>query len=308
MTSATLAAHPNPPLTHFSLEIVRPAADAPFWDLVETLYAHLPGVNDFGASLSTVAYPESVVPSLADGTPEKERALLTLQGFVVGGETDEFRAALAELEDDWRSGDDGTLTAPPDFHFNITTIPSITATYTHVLTGSDAGGAPSAVGSRLISRDFVASPRGPRAVADAMASLELAPGDSISGNVVSGGAVAANENVDSAVQPAWRRTLVHMMIVRGWEAGDDAAGRAVSEAITQVQVPVLKGLALPGEEMGAYLNEADGYEPEFQEAFWGSNYGRLLEVKEKWDPLGVFVVRSGVGSEGWDGEGMCRRG
>ncbi|MBE3048345.1 hypothetical protein IMZ48_38740, partial [Candidatus Bathyarchaeota archaeon] len=155
-------------------------------------------------SLSTVAYPESVVPSPVDGTPEKERALFTLRGFVVGGETTEFRAALTELEDDWHSGDDGTLTAPPDFRFNVTTFPSITTFYTHALTGSDFGGALSAMGSRLVSRDFVASTRGPRAVADAMASLDLSPGDAISGNVVSGGAVATSE-VDSAVHPAWRR-------------------------------------------------------------------------------------------------------
>lgn len=307
MTSATLAAHPNPPLTYFSLDIVRAAADESFWDLVEKMYAHLPGINDLGASLSTAAYPESVIPSPVDGTPEVGRALFTLRGFVVGGVTSESHAALTDLEDDWRSRDNGTLTAPPDFHFNVTTLPSITAFYTHALTGSDAAGAPSALGSRLVSREFVASPQGPHAIADAMASLELGPGDAISGNVVSGGAVAASD-VDSAVHPAWRRALVHMRIERGWTAGDEEQGLAVREEITEVQIPVLKGLVLPGEEMGAYLNEADGDEPDFQEAFWGSNYQRLLEIKDMWDPMGMFVVRKGVGSEGWDEEGMCRRG
>ena len=98
-----------------------------------------------------------------------------------------------------------------------------------------------------------------------------------------------------------------MMIVRGWAPGTPKSRqRDIQEEVTRVQVPLLKGLVLDGEVMGAYLNEADGAEPEFQEAFWGSNYGRLLEVKRRWDPKGVFIVRRGVGSEEWDEEGMCR--
>lgn len=224
------------------------------------------------------------------------------------GAAEEFRSALADLEDAWCSeADNSTLTGPPGFRFNVTAFPSVTAFYTHVLTGSDAAFASTAVGSRLVSRDFIASPQGPAAIVDAMSRMELAPGDAVSGNLVAGGAVATNE-VDSAVLPAWRRTLVHMMIVRGWPTGDHAKERAVREEITKVQVPLLKELALEGEKMGAYLNEADGEEPEFQEAFWGENYGRLCEIKEKWDPEGVFVVRAGVGSEKWDAEGMCRTG
>ena len=256
-----------------------------------------------------MAFPQSLIPSPADGTPEAERALLTLKGFVVGPEKPNFRAALTDLEDAWcPDSDNVTLTAPADFRFNVTTFPSVTTLYTHALTGSDGAGAPTAIGSRLVSRAFIASPHGPRAVADAMASLELAPGDAISGNVVSGGAVATSE-VDSAVHPAWRRTLAHMMVVRGWPAGSGVAReREVRGEITRVQVPVLKELALEGEEMGAYLNEGDGDEPEFQEVFWGENYEQLLEIKSKWDPEGLFVVRAGVGSEQWDEEGMCRRG
>lgn len=41
--------------------------------------------------------------------------------------------------------------------------------------------------------------------------------------------------------------------------------------------------------------------------FWGiDNYNTLLEVKEKWDPEGLFVCRQCVGSESWDEGGMCR--
>ena len=58
--------------------------------------------------------------------------------------------------------------------------------------------------------------------------------------------------------------------------------------------------------MGSYLNEADSEEPDFQKSFWGDNYSRLYNIKRKWDPHGVFVVRKGVGSENWDDKGLCR--
>ena len=62
--------------------------------------------------------------------------------------------------------------------------------------------------------------------------------------------------------------------------------------------------ATPG--AGAYFNEADYFEPDFQESFWGAdNYRRLLEVKADWDPAGLFHCHNCVGSELWTEDGMC---
>ena len=54
--------------------------------------------------------------------------------------------------------------------------------------------------------------------------------------------------------------------------------------------------ATPG--AGNYSNEADYHEPNWQEAFWGSNYPRLLAIKRKYDPQGIFRTHHSVGSEG----------
>jgi len=51
--------------------------------------------------------------------------------------------------------------------------------------------------------------------------------------------------------------------------------------------------------MGCYLNEADVHEPNHQQAFWGTSYPRLLEIKDKYDPLGVFWCSICVGAEEW---------
>lgn len=56
------------------------------------------------------------------------------------------------------------------------------------------------------------------------------------------------------------------------------------------------------------IPQADPNTPNWQYAFWGSNYPRLLEFKRQIDPDGVFYCRSCVGSELWqDNDGqLCR--
>jgi FAD/FMN-containing dehydrogenase len=48
---------------------------------------------------------------------------------------------------------------------------------------------------------------------------------------------------------------------------------------------------------GTYVNEADYFEADWQTAFWGTNYERLLEIKGRYDPTNLFRVHHGVGSE-----------
>lgn len=58
---------------------------------------------------------------------------------------------------------------------------------------------------------------------------------------------------------------------------------------------------------GSYFNETSYFEKEFQTSFWGPHYPRLLEIKHKHDPDGLFFVHHGVGSEGWSRDGFERR-
>jgi hypothetical protein len=54
--------------------------------------------------------------------------------------------------------------------------------------------------------------------------------------------------------------------------------------------------------------QADPYEPNFQQAFWGDNYPRLLSIKKEVDPEDVFWCLACVGNEGWKEAGnmLCR--
>ncbi len=60
-------------------------------------------------------------------------------------------------------------------------------------------------------------------------------------------------------------------------------------------------------ETGAYVSESNYFEKNWQHAYWGSNYARLVEIKKKYDPDGLFFVHNGVGSEQWSADGFTKR-
>jgi len=87
---------------------------------------------------------------------------------------------------------------------------------------------------------------------------------------------------------------------------DFAANVAARQKVTKVLVPKLADITPGG---AAYLNEADGNEPNFQRVFYGDNYPRLRAIKRKYDPLDLFYGPTAVGSEDWESttEGrLCR--
>ncbi len=83
---------------------------------------------------------------------------------------------------------------------------------------------------------------------------------------------------------------------------DAAAARREAKAVTAAMDEIRK--LLP--RVGSYVWETDYFQPHWQEAFWGENYDRLLAVKGKYDPDGLFFLHHGVGSEDWSGDGFTR--
>ncbi|RYN18506.1 hypothetical protein AA0115_g11279 [Alternaria tenuissima] len=111
----------------------------------------------------------------------------------------------------------------------------------------------------------------------------------------------------TSVHPAWRKAIVHATLTLPWNfTAPWSEAFAVQEKMTNEIVPLVEA-ATPGS--GSYVNEADFRQPNFADTFWGENYGKLLSIKKKWDPSGLFYATVGVGSEAWtvqtDGR-MCR--
>lgn len=74
------------------------------------------------------------------------------------------------------------------------------------------------------------------------------------------------------------------MTPSNWEFGFNAASHLV-DPIREITP-----------NSGAYWNEADRFEPNWEQSFWGiENYNRLKTIKEKYDPNGRFRVWNGIG-------------
>ncbi|KAI0006746.1 hypothetical protein F4779DRAFT_629628 [Xylariaceae sp. FL0662B] len=109
-------------------------------------------------------------------------------------------------------------------------------------------------------------------------------------------AVAGWPGRDAAVNPAWRSNRMHAMLMDSQPAGLTARQARDRDATMQGYMDLLRRVS---PSAGSYMNEGDPGEPDWQQAFYGANYPRLLEIKRARDPWGVFWAPTTVGSEGW---------
>ncbi|OQE00370.1 hypothetical protein PENVUL_c053G00023 [Penicillium vulpinum] len=126
---------------------------------------------------------------------------------------------------------------------------------------------------------------------------------SISLNVSSAVTGATN----NAVLPSWRTAVMDIILATTWpERANLGKMKQLANEMTDKWMPMLTSLT---SDPGSYMNEADPQQPNWQEAFYGPNYNRLLAIKNKYDPKSNFYAHTAVGSEKWvqesDGR-LCR--
>ncbi len=83
---------------------------------------------------------------------------------------------------------------------------------------------------------------------------------------------------------------------------DDSRARQDAAEVARAMDRLLDINARPG----SYVSESNFFNHRWQDAFWGGNYKRLLDIKRRYDPQGLFFVHHGVGSEEWSADGFSR--
>ncbi|OQD81210.1 hypothetical protein PENANT_c029G10283 [Penicillium antarcticum] len=291
VVSVTVKAYPDYPVVYTMTNYSTKAAKS-FWNGVDTYQKHIVRLSDNGGSGWY-----GIIPDSSTATPGLSTFLAT-QLFVNQTNTEFVGEIMSPVISSLKNG---TGISPL---YAIVAFPSMSSMYLTMFSGNDTTGLQMRLGSRLISRSFFESGNSTQ-LTKGLSSLSYGPGEAVVGALVAGGQVSRNRDIESGLNPAWRDAIVHVIIARfiSTELSFEEQ-EAVASNITKYDVPMLRSLE-PG-KMGAYGNEADADEVDFQESFWGENYPRLLDIKKSRDPNNLFIARKGVGSAGWDDSGLCR--
>ncbi|KAK4541696.1 hypothetical protein LTR36_007405 [Oleoguttula mirabilis] len=199
-------------------------------------------------------------------------------------------------------------------YLQYTEVPTYAAYYNAFSGVEPAAGTFGAVGSRFLDEKALT---GNRTALMHMLNITAGAPDQYTSNTVEFFGAPYNSQIAvdgrtppvSAVNPAWRSMVVHQIVSRGWTQNTtQAVVDSVHHDITYVKEAALKKLA---PETGCYMNEADRLDPDWQEDFYGSHYGKLESIKREYDPEDVFYCPTCVGSERYTVKAsvqLCRTG
>lgn len=116
---------------------------------------------------------------------------------------------------------------------------------------------------------------------------------------------AYDRGQNTSVNPVVYRSAALAILASGRQHGQSIDPQAAQQKVDRIRA-AMEILRQAAPDSGSYANEADYFEGDWQRQFWGRHYPRLLEIKNKYDPLGLFHCHHGVGSEGWSADGMQR--
>ncbi|KAI9660637.1 MAG: hypothetical protein M1821_009989 [Bathelium mastoideum] len=201
----------------------------------------------------------------------------------------------------------------------VLTLPSFYSVYTtFIQPNEDVVGVGMAVGSRLLPRTLFQSAAGQQQVTDALLNVSgivsypsqyqpdaRAPsyGGPLQILITPPAAYSLNGTAESSVTPTWRNSLWHIVARNGFAPDADAQTISNAFAGATAAAQVLRELA---PQSGAYQNEADIFEPDPVDTFWGrDNYDRLLQIKTTIDPGNVLTCWNCIGWSSSDSRYDC---
>ncbi|KAG8714353.1 hypothetical protein FRC08_012055 [Ceratobasidium sp. 394] len=151
---------------------------------------------------------------------------------------------------------------------------------------------PTWLGSRLVSRKAMKTRAGE------LAELLRGDGKDVAPSllIVGGGAISKVDPESTGLNPQWRNDALI-----SWNFGSNWADDTPADKINYLKSTVTNLTQSLGKIAGldhaGYFNEADPQEPLWKKAFFGRHYDRLLKIKRKVDPEGLFTCNRCVGSD-----------
>lgn len=268
VVSVTMRAHPDAVTSGATFHIQGPNID--FSAVLNAWHASLPGLLDAGLMATYLATKDQL---LVDPITGYNRTKSDLEAALAP-----FITSLAAMD----------IALQP----NYTQFDSYHDFYLHYfgpLPGGRYGTVSSQLlGSRLLSREHLAGAGG--AINETLQMGATLIGQAMD---VSGFGSAAR-----AVLPQWRDAAASSAFCLPYDLAAPVAEMAArQDRITDAIMPAIEAVS-PG--AGAYINEADYQQADWQWVFFGAHYPRLLRVKRKYDPDGVFYNKIAVGSERWE--------
>ncbi|KAL4994624.1 hypothetical protein BDV10DRAFT_188824 [Aspergillus recurvatus] len=289
VTSITIKAHASRPVVAHTLVIAPTSTSnlSPLLDAITDLYTFYPTLSDAGFSgygSWSVNDPTTAYGNSSAGYKHAFAAL--------GKPLASAKSALQPVLDILSAH--GSI----DIFVRWFEFPSYAAYYRAMSGVHQETGVPeSALASRMFDKEALTSDRKHlREMIGILAGTTLE--STMNLVLLVGGGKVLEEPEYSGVNPAWRRTFLVHIVARGWL---EKLGRVVAEKV-KVDITYNKYYAMRQltPTMGGYLNEADRNNPWWEEDFYGStNYNRLLQIKNKYDPEGVFYCPQCVGSSSW---------
>ncbi|KAI4146181.1 MAG: hypothetical protein LQ341_002161 [Variospora aurantia] len=257
-----------------------------FWDVVESFQRSLPSIVDASGYASFFLTNESftISPILGPGVSKVQ-----LQQLLVPTLTKLEKRAIQyskSLSDHpTLANGNGSISA-----FHIDEFPTFHDSYRSY--NFPVNVSQLQIGGRLIPRSLVQNN-----ISSLLHAQRSILGAGI-GAIVTG--VCVNVSVAdpavNAVNPVWRTSLYDAVISTPFSYTNNSLSVAYANLLTNRFLPLLEDLTPGG---GAYINEADFQQPDFQHVLYGVNYPRLLAIKAKYDPLDMFYALAAVGSERW---------
>ena len=288
VTSLVIRAYPRAPVATLGYSFAS-SADVPvetFWSGVDAVFARFPDWADAGM----YSYW-----SIACAAPSTNCSFSMTPSWGNNMDQAALEAANQPLFDDLAAlGITPTGVAYKEYNGVLAAVEGTWAPETE-----QAGGWSFKTGTRLF-------PRSNWADADKLAAQTAALRHGVeSAGMMLGYNIKAARNADptanqtNAVGPAWRETLMHAMLGVTWT--QEATAADIADANRRL-VEWMQSWreAASGPDAGAYLNEADINEPNWQQAFYGSNYDYLYRLKQEYDPWGILYAPGAVGSEDWE--------